>query len=299
MKGFLAIVLLAAAAAGAAATPIGDRFQRFDAELKAWDDAQTPEAKANSVSLAYRQMKKGLDYRLVLPDAGTADLHLLFQAARGAHFYTPSRDHALDMLAVARELAARQVASAGQLDDTYYALIGAREYGAARAWRIEHALAVNQVELHEVDLPPLPPGQAAELLFTDGKRSARTFSFPSGAYVIVVADPHCGFTRDAVARITAEQPMMAALENRIKWLAPQQTERSLQAYLDWNRRYPQAPISQAYKNEDWDALKNRQFPVFYFYRDGALQTHFAGWPKEGRMRELTEALELIGIAAQQ
>lgn len=113
--------------------------------------------------------------------------------------------------------------------------------------------------------------------------------------MLVIAHPQCHFSRYAVEMLTTDPEISKVLDAHIKWLAPQQREKNMRLFEQWNLLHPSAPISQAYKISEFPLVDIWETPTFYFFDNGALKARIIGWPKLGRMEELNEALKSVGL----
>ena len=58
-------------------------------------------------------------------------------------------------------------------------------------------------------------------------------------------------------------------------------------------------MQYTYKESDWPEIDYWGTPTLYFYHDGELKQQLVGWPREGREKQLKEALRNVGLLKQE
>lgn len=147
----------------------------------------------------------------------------------------------------------------------------------------------KQYQLTADIAPALPADAFAQfgrlvLVNKNGQRQWQHFRFPAGPAIVLVTYDGCGFnanfqqylqTQPALAKVFASFSIQIA---------------SVGMQLSEN-----PAIYDVYQHSQWPEIDIWDSPVFYFYLDGRLQGSVIGWPKEGRVAELKEHLERIGL----
>jgi hypothetical protein len=122
----------------------------------------------------------------------------------------------------------------------------------------------------------------------------RNLDVGRGAFVLVVADPLCHFTQDAVAAIQADPQLKRYFSGHSKWLAPTGTGLDLAAVRTWNEGLPDYSLSLVDDVHTWPDITTWGTPTFYFFEQGKVAHVVHGWPAEGHAGELKA---IIGDAA--
>jgi hypothetical protein len=288
--------LLIAFSATASAGEMEPEYQRFSEITKILARQSLPdETLITAVSAAYADLRSRMGLPGSLPRLTISELRLLFKAADEAAFYSSSATHANDMLAIATELARKRALEDSQTQKVYSSLIAARDYMSAGAWRTLHRIVIRDATLEIHDSPSSSSTEPTELALVGDDLIRIKFRFPEGGFVVAVGDPQCHFTQYAIEDIMDDPVLKKTLAGRMKWISPQQRNESLSPFYEWNRRYPDAPISQAYLMSEWKMIDEWQTPTFYFFEDGVLKSKFAGWPREGRKELLRDSMNHVGI----
>ena len=278
------------------AVEIKSEYQRFSIITKNLvRQSLSDEQLIAGVSAAYTVLRARADLPAALPKLTHSDLLLLFNAADEAAFYSSSVMHANDMLAIATELARKGSLDDSQIEKVYSSLIAARDYKSAGAWRNLHHTVIRDATLEMYGSTANSSTEPTELVLAGGHLKRIEFRLPEGGFVVAVGNPQCHFTQYAVEDIMGDPVLKKALAGRMKWISPQQRNESLVPFHDWNRRYLDAPISQAYLTSEWKMIDEWQTPTFYFFEDGVLKSKFAGWPREGRKELLRDSMSHVGI----
>ena len=74
----------------------------------------------------------------------------------------------------------------------------------------------------------------------------------------------------------------------MKWVTPQQLAEDPSVSEAWRKRYPVAPLSEAFRATEWAGIDTWETPTFYFYKNGKLRSKLTGWPNEGRKAQFLE-----------
>lgn len=120
------------------------------------------------------------------------------------------------------------------------------------------------------------------------------FDMDSGNKVLVISHPLCKFTEAARSAILNNDRVREVFEKNSFWLISQQPR----FYFDSIIEAPYQKIMPFYyvwDEDQWHDVKFDRFPNFFFFKDGRLIKNINGWPKEGRMAELKEALQEIEL----
>ncbi|MFN4292418.1 MAG: hypothetical protein ACK4E7_16305 [Permianibacter sp.] len=123
-----------------------------------------------------------------------------------------------------------------------------------------------------------------------------TVDIRHGPWVVALVQPHCGFSKEAVAEISSDMELAQSLSGRSWWLMPQEATLNTGLVNDWQRRYPLFPLHYIFRREEWPQLDTTAVPQFYFFRDGILIEHWPHWPEKDGNQQLAAVLQKIGIS---
>lgn len=216
----------------------------------------------------------------------------LYKAAWLAAFYTLDRKYVSAMVVDVDELARRGQASEADVRETYDALLGVRDFEAARSFAKEHGVLAR---------PPVVVGykrsDAPAVLSFAGPAIERVpVDLGKGQHLIVVGHPTCHFTQNAVGFIERDAELAGLFRKFAIWVAPQDLKFSVDLYRTWNADHPLAALSVVDERNAWPVeIDDWSTPTFYFIQDGTLLAKVVGWPKEGRRQELLDAFQASGM----
>jgi hypothetical protein len=114
----------------------------------------------------------------------------------------------------------------------------------------------------------------------------------TGAQIIVISHPGCHFSAAAKNEIGNDAVLAQIFADHARWLVPQ--ESSADAIHDVST--PGFPYTLAYKRSELPMIDGWSTPTFYFLDGARVVRKVVGWPKEGRMQELRESAQAIGLA---
>lgn len=234
-----------------------------------------------------------------LKTSGTAELHMRFEAANIAAFYTLGATYVRDMRVVLDELAGRDEAMPRELGDMHGAYVASRRFDEARQLASTHGLEdVERIPRISDGTRAFPGGATALFLSqTSDGLARRPVELDAYTGIVVIAHPLCGFSRDAVAAIE-QAPVLEALFRRHSiWVAPVDRRLHLETLREWNRQHPVARHAIAHARDEWPVITDWSTPTFYFLKDGKAVGRVTGWPSGGQRRALIEEAQRIGLDA--
>lgn len=215
----------------------------------------------------------------------------------GSHlvaFYTRLPEHVARQVEAFNELQRRGLVDLRTIFDTYEALISTRDFKGARRFAAAHPSA---------GLPPTPAfkdvsanAKKTEMVVGEAGASLtrQEAKIDSDTTVFVVGHPRCHFTQRAVRDIEADPRMRTIFRQHAKWIAPQDRELDFSVFDQWNKEHPYMTLTVVYRKDEWPLFTDWSTPLFYFVKDGRVVDTIAGWPKQGRMAELANALRKLG-----
>lgn len=291
-------------AAGAVANPTviaSELEQRYQALLDGDPERDVPaSARLATISEHYARLFPYIASPRFLRDATAADLGFAFRAASLAWGYIEDERYLADLRAVFGELADRGIASTSQKVDFLGALVRARHFDAARAFARE-----LRKQHPDLDIEPIPEisGEvdAAEpwvyAVADDAKHLERVpLPVSKGMHLLVVAHPLCGFSRQAMTDLAADDELGPVVRRLATWLSPVDGRLYLPEVADWNRSHPQTPVVLTHRRNQWPMIDDWSTPTFYLLRDGELVGKVQSWPLDtGNRAALAGLLRAGGV----
>lgn len=288
--------------AGTVATPSAARLAAFNAEIEALPMRERSVART---LLGMLDRSFGPDLQ-ALPSLDVPALEALYNAAYGVTFYTLDKRAATTLLAVSREVDARDGAAqplgdhpylASHHQATYSMLINARLFDLAERYREEQpthvtAYPANLDNLAKDDTTGQP---AVLVLDRDDDRLAlnrRQVEVTRGEWLVAVVHPSCGFSRQAMERIEADARFTAALPRNVLWVASQLDTARPDPLIRWNDSSALIDVVLVDRQRDWpDFFDFSQTPQFYLLREGVVLDRLIGWSGASADDELVAALQ--------
>lgn len=224
------------------------------------------------------------------------DLRLLYRAASAMTLmthddrYLATSEHAFD------ELERRKRACAFDSGTQYRLLVALRRFDAARSFAKHHPTQSFEA-LPTLSRDPNCCDAASPKLLSikaHGELQMAAATLKS-ATIVVVGHPLCHFSQNAIRDIEADGALADALKRYWIWVAPQDGLLASDAFEQWNRSHPSAPMSIVYRQSEWPMPGIWETPTFYFVKNGSIAAQIHGWPKEGHLRELRDDATAIGI----
>lgn len=232
-----------------------------------------------------------------LRSLATSDVELLYSAGQLVSFYTT--DAYLDDLRQAlSELERRDAATPRHYEEMYSAYLHWRQFDRAAKLTLDHPTPGMEALPEIIDSIVGESTQPTELAVLSDRRALerRVVARDERTRIIVVSHPNCHFSRNASDAIDANPELSELFRAHAKWLAPVDGNIGFDALQAWNREHAQAPISIAYRADEWPQIKLTSTPVFYFFSaDHQLLETVSGWPDEGRHEEVEAAARRAGL----
>ncbi len=174
--------------------------------------------------------------------------------------------------------------------DAYKSLLSSRLLEAANKLKQQYP---------EIQVGDLPTIQSREIKGPSVYRIAadeatliqQAFSFNKRTEVLVIAHPYCRFCQMLIKDIVADEKLSQFFKNHSRWIADETYLSSIDAIVDWNKKYPMASLDIAYLKQDFTELEEWATPAIYFLNDGEVLDKLIGWPEEGRKHALKSLIE--------
>jgi hypothetical protein len=103
-----------------------------------------------------------------------------------------------------------------------------------------------------------------------------------GLNVVVISHPGCGFSRLAMRALMADPQLAKKFRQDALWLIPQDSRLDFDSLQQWNRDKNNPEHYVVHRTKDWHFDEMSATPIFYFTRNGAVETKIVGWPRDNR-----------------
>jgi hypothetical protein len=258
--------------------------QRFDELiLHQLQGATTDARRASLVSQHYNRLFSSYQLPERLRSVSDPDLRLLKRAVDEALFHVPDETHAAQLQMDLAELQRRNMIDGKDYASLYRAMLASRRFAEATA------LARKHTDMNVEAVPTLrenhrlPQGWPTALTVDaqGGTMIRQAFDMSAPLRIVVVAS--CHFSQDAARAIEADTQLRPVFTGHAIWLAAQ--GESLDAAIDWNRKFPDQPIHVAWQDNEWSMLDSWAMPTFYIFRHGQLVKKFSGWEDANTLKQ--------------
>jgi hypothetical protein len=289
-------ILLATLLLGLAPLPDGlaseasERIRAFNEQLESIVGVGEPR-RTMLVSQFYRANLEDFDTHA----AKDGDLHDYFLAAVTASGLSHSKQAALDARAAFDELRLRNALTATDYRYMQGLYVGLRAFDEARRFHETNRENADLESLPRITTAPAFDRTRATVLepVADGLLR-RNLRMGKGSFVVVVSDPLCHFTQDAVADIQSDPVLKDYFSKNSSWLVPTGLGLQLPPIEAWNKHLPNYPMVLVDDVRTWKDIDYWGTPTFYFYENGKLVHTLRGWPKEGHVDELKAIIGAAG-----
>ncbi len=292
----LLFLIAACASARPGAGAIERRFDQLSGILNT--QGEMPDRRFSSIiEKQYVENFSGITNTHYSDRLNSDSLGLLFRAAHMAAFYSRKEKYVEDMSRVLDRLIAKGAASDVHFSQLFEAHVLTRSFDRAAEVYARHPTpAMEQLPLLVLgDIPPDTGPTELVVSKADREITRRIVTLPQGPHIIVVSHPLCHFSQNATAAIDKDVELAAVFRENAKWLAPVNGRLDVDLLQAWNKLHADAPITVAYRAEEWPLIDNWATPTFYFFRDGRLKSKVSGWPAEGRHQQLRDAARGVGL----
>jgi len=279
----------------------GSLERRFDAldllESQAFRVHESTRRTAQLFGEAYSKDFSPLQRHETLVALNGTDLGLLFRAASIAQFYTFDVRYVRDMQLDLAELQKRGGATQGEYGDFYSALIASRRFSQARTFAQTHpGFSIAPIPTFRNLSNGSTAGPTAMILSSDGSElHRRSINLHEPAQIVVISSPLCHFSAGGLRDIDSDGVLHKVFQSHATWLIPPNAATSFEAVEQWNRKHPDERMVMAYRFQEWPMFDRWELPTFYFLRSGRVIAQVVGWPRQGRKREVEDALRRVGL----
>lgn len=230
-----------------------------------------------------------------LQQATHSQLHQLLSLLKTTSFYTMSSEVNALYAKVLEVVKSKGLAVEPYLDDLHRGYVRAGEFENALALERDFPHAVFS-ELPEIRRMPVVGRSVFKLDQTHRFVKQQPFSFPQDGYIVVISSPICNPCKRLLNWLKTDEPELGRLFSKhSSWVFSQNGKMYWSALKAINETYGFMNMSYAVSRADWPEVTHWVTPTLLFFKDGELKARFAGWPQEGRAKELKNALKIIGL----
>lgn len=195
------------------------------------------------------------------------------------------------------ELERRKAATDLEVEDFHRSLL------AARRWQEAAALAVRHPQLPLEALPSrIDAGNGDDSApnfwsFDPGNDRLVREPWPmtTGAVLVVVSHPSCGFSRAAITALENNPALARALPERRIFIAPSHGSLSLDRIGEWNAAHPGFQHVLVDRPQAWPFVHRWNTPQFFFLVDGKVVAEVEGWPDDNQTQALWAAARKAAV----
>lgn len=201
-----------------------------------------------------------------------------------------ARDQPISIIArnVFDEMGARKILAGPDYENMQALYIRLRAFDEARRFYQSHGTRPGVEAIPRIATETgLDAARPSQFVFVDdGSLRLENAVLGEQDFILVVADPLCHFTLDAVAAIQTDPVLREYFSTHSKWLMPDAMSFELDAVREWNRAFPRYTLSLVNDIRDWEGISHWDTPTFYFLEKGKVVRVVRGWPPEGHTDEL-------------
>jgi len=228
-------------------------------------------------------------------EVSDGELRAFFALSAKASFYSDAPVILQQLYAALYELAARQLASAADIQLVDASLISTNQFAQAQALRLAFPQA-NLSRLPSVSHTPEPGSafsfwQIAGESLNDLQLRGANLQFAKGVQVVVLSHPDCHFSRRLFQGLQQDPELRQHFPKQTLWLAPANRDTPIARLWQWNQAQPEFHHVLSYQASAWPFISDIATPSLFIFEDGILKQRIIGWPKEGRKQELLQALK--------
>jgi hypothetical protein len=278
------VVLFAVACASGARDGEATAAQRRDAlvtEMRVAQrkDQQTGKSETGGVvRAAYERLFPAALRDAILAKADRVELAVLFDVTNIVASNTLDPKHVHDAASAFRAMDRVGAASDVEIQTLRSLMLKARAFDAPVQLALPRLVDESQ-------------GKTPTILHVEPGTLIRRWFPMVGPQIVVVSQPHCGFSARAMRDIASDTVLAPVFDQHSRWLVPQQASGEPEQVLAPSRfRY-----TLAYTQSEFPMIDVWETPTFYFLNGTKVIKKVVGWPREGRRQEVLEGVHAIGL----
>jgi hypothetical protein len=225
-----------------------------------------------------------------LRELGAPDLRLLARAVRRVLYAVPDPDHVRQLRDDLAEMQRRGMTEDEDFVGLYHAQIGARQFAAAAALRLQHPRMGVPALPAFLPGPPPPAGLPTALSVDARSGTMRREGIDLGGPLKIVVIAGCHFSEEAARAIAGDAQLRDLFARHSFWLAA--PSQDIENVADWNREFADFPMHVAWRQQEWSMLPDWSMPAYYIFRRGKLEGQFSGW---SGILGLRQSLSEVGV----
>jgi hypothetical protein len=218
------------------------------------------------------------------------DLSDLLRAASMRSFYSNTPETLAPMRAVVAELDRRGALRHHHALTLHGALLQFRRFDEASELAAAHALEVPILRARRA-VGDGENGRRIWAATSNDTVEERRATLGSDIGLVMIAQPHCGFSKRAMAAISANPRAIEAFANHALVLVPQSAGVDARAVHRWNTAHPELTMLFVDAETDWPEIEDWETPVFHLLRDGKPAETVVGWPDDSRLEAVLRLLD--------
>jgi hypothetical protein len=218
------------------------------------------------------------------------DLSDLLRAGSIRSFYSDDPDTLVPMRAVIAELERRNAVRHHHALTLHWALIQFRRFEEASDLAMRHALEVPTLQARRAIFDG-GPGRRIWTATAEDRIEEQGLPLGPEIRLVMIAQPHCGFSKRAMAAMSTNPRATAAFAKHALVLVPQSAGVDARAVHRWNVAHPELAMVFVDAETDWPEVGNWETPVFQFLQDGKPAETVVGWPDDSRLETVLRLLD--------
>lgn len=153
---------------------------------------------------------------------------------------------------------------------------------------------IPKIYLHEEVLKSRKP-KVFDINKVQKTLSLKALNLDQDRSIVVISHPNCHFSRNAITAIKEDPLIGKVFAQKAHFIAPQDGTLNIEAFAEWNKKYPQFETHIAYYQSEFKNIDTWATPTFYFIHKGRVVHKIEGWPSDKRKTQLAEAIKKLNM----
>lgn len=267
-----------------------DALLVLDQELVATLPPLSREERGSRIGAVFaREFSSELD-RSRIAHHDNEDLSDLLRAASIRSFYSNDPATLDPMRAIVAELERRGALRHHDAMSLYLALLRFRRFDEAATLADANALQTPALKVAR-RTGRSADGRRVWAAASEDTLEERRLSPGPEVRLVMIAQPHCGFSKRAMATISANPRATAAFAKHALVLVPQSADVDARAVYRWNAAHPALAMVFVDAETDWPEITDWETPVFHVLQNGKTVQTVVGWPDDSRLETVLRLLD--------
>lgn len=246
----------------------------------------------------YKKEIQPIQNKKYLVKLSNEDLRTLFSITTSVTTHNLTENQLFnDSLLDIEELTRRQKAKQNDFEFTHGLYIAGRHFKEAETFSRKYPQFHYSFISNIIGTPETRIGSHQLLTLDENSDSFRLKKQPPrDNQILVIADPACPFTENAINAIEANSYLKKIFEQKSLWITPPLNRLNTTEIFKWNATHTLAKLGIAYFKRDWPEVDTWATPTFYFFHDGKRTSKTVGWPANRDNRKILEdAIKSSGL----